>query len=504
MVRKAISTIRMAVNEINEEKIIPGLNMSIMIRDSQDPSLYTPSGGSAAISGAGKLISAKVGGVIGDIKSDLTKYEALMTSSVLIPQCSFASASASLSDQVTYPFFYRTIPTIIILLDALLDVVRRREYFSARAQKLGIYILQYQPLSTAGVPFDPTYTFIKDRIRSSQSRVQVLIATGNIQFALLHQMKEAGFFGPDYAWVTGNDISSQLRQDPDVKIYDGLIMVDNGWELSGYAPYEEFLSKWLRLNPIDYPGAGDANLENNEGMAYSCVMMLANAYRNLIEKAVPNPADRNAQNPLIQEIIAGDHTADVKVSGVYSQKAYRGPSGPITLDQNGDRKEGYYVAFSLQEGHSVPFGITFSGNYTFIRKPYFKNGHPEPPNDAPPWALQNPRWDNVSGIVFGTLCIIGIVLTIISAVLVVYFRDNIVIKAARSLTIKNYRIYRIFNSVTVMNQAFQTRILLRWMALALFFCLVPMIVEMSIDVPQPQMINIRSIQWIRCRGIKTQ
>ncbi|KAF9294506.1 hypothetical protein BGZ88_003764 [Linnemannia elongata] len=523
MVRKAISTIRMAVNEINEEKIIPGLNMSIMIRDSQDPSLYTPSGGSAAISGAGKLISAKVGGVIGDIKSDLTKYEALMTSSVLIPQCSFASASASLSDQVTYPFFYRTIPTIIILLDALLDVVKSmgwrrisliydintlgwsgREYFSARAQKLGIYILQYQPLSTAGVPFDPTYTFIKDRIRSSQSRVQVLIATGNIQFALLHQMKEAGFFGPDYAWVTGNDISSQLQQDPDVKIYDGLIMVDNGWELSGYAPYEEFLSKWLRLNPIDYPGAGDANLENNEGMAYSCVMMLANAYRNLIEKAVPDPADRNAQNPLIQEIIAGDHTADVKVSGVYSQKAYRGPSGPITLDQNGDRKEGYYVAFSLQEGHSVPFGITFSGNYTFIRKPYFKNGHPEPPNDAPPWALQNPRWDNVSGIVFGTLCIIGIVLTIISAVLVVYFRDNIVIKAARSLTIKNYRIYRIFNSVTVMNQAFQTRILLRWMALALFFCLVPMIVEMSIDVPQPQMINIRSIQWIRCRGIKTQ
>lgn len=69
MVRKAISTIRMAVNEINEEKIIPGLNMSIMIRDSQDPSLYTPSGGSAAISGAGKLISAKV--VFRKYRSDL-------------------------------------------------------------------------------------------------------------------------------------------------------------------------------------------------------------------------------------------------------------------------------------------------------------------------------------------------------------------------------------------------------------------------------------------------
>ncbi|KAG0377492.1 hypothetical protein BGX24_005990 [Mortierella sp. AD032] len=366
MVRKALSTIRMAVSDINEGQIIPGLNMSIIIRDSQDPSLYTSTGGSAAIAGAVKLISAKVGGVIGDIRSDLTKYEALMTSSVQIPQCSFASASATLSDQDTYPFFYRTIPTIIVMLDALLDVVRSmgwrrisliydintlgwsgREYFSSRAQKLGIYILAYQPLTTAGVPFDPTYAFVKDRIRSSESRIQVLIATGQNQYELLHEMKEAGFFSPDYAWVTANDISSQLRLDPDVQAYDGLIMVDNGWELSGYAPYEEFLSKWLRLNPIEYPGAGDANLENNEGMAYSCVMMLAYAYRDLIEQAIPDPAMRTRQTPLIRDIIAGDHAADVKVSKFYAQKAYRGPSGPITLDQNGDRKEGNVFFFTI-------------------------------------------------------------------------------------------------------------------------------------------------------------
>jgi hypothetical protein len=89
-----------------------------------------------------------------------------------------------------------------------------------------------------------------------------------------------------------------------------------------------------------YPGAGDPNLENNEGMAYSCVMMLAYAYRDLIEQDIPNPADRNAQAPLVQDIIAGNRARDLKVSKIYSQKAYRGPSGPITLDKNGDRKEG--------------------------------------------------------------------------------------------------------------------------------------------------------------------
>ena len=122
MVRKTLSVIRMAVNDVNENKIIPGLNMSIIVRDSQNPSLYSSTGGSAAISGAGQLISAKVcgltplflstrtkvgrpnrelshgtflttkvSGVNGDIRSDLTRYEALMTSSVQISQCSFAS-----------------------------------------------------------------------------------------------------------------------------------------------------------------------------------------------------------------------------------------------------------------------------------------------------------------------------------------------------------------------------------------------------------------------------
>jgi len=46
-----------------------------------------------------------------------------------------------------------------------------------------------------------------------------------------------------------SDISDLLRLQADVKEYDGLIMVDNGWELSGYEPYETFLSEWMTLSP---------------------------------------------------------------------------------------------------------------------------------------------------------------------------------------------------------------------------------------------------------------
>lgn len=64
-----------------------------------------------------------------------------------------------------------------------------REYFANRAAKMGIFILAYQPLTTSGVPYDPTFEFVKNKIHSSQSRIQVVIATGSIQDAFLRAMR---------------------------------------------------------------------------------------------------------------------------------------------------------------------------------------------------------------------------------------------------------------------------------------------------------------------------
>ncbi|KAG0025742.1 hypothetical protein BGZ81_006939 [Podila clonocystis] len=527
VVRKAMSAIRLAVNDANQQRLIPGLNLTIVVRDSQDPSLIVSNGGAAAISAAGSLLSVKVSGVIGDIRSDITRYEALITSSVQIPQCSFGSANTILSDSSMYPYFFRTIPTTIVLLDAILDVIRSagwkrisliydidtmgwagREYFSSKANKMGIFILAYQPLTTAGVPYDATFEFVANRIHASQSRIQVLIATGTIQENCLEAMKNAGLFGPDYAWVTMNDIADQLRLQEGVKEFDGLIMVDNGWELNGYEPFEKFLSDWMTLNPHDYPGAVDPELDNNEGMAYSCVMMLAHAYGRLVNDTIPADEHSERREVLLQGLIDGEHTEEIIMQNYFGNTTYRGPSGPITLDHNGDRKEG-------------------GGGAT----------------------VQNPRWNTTSGIIFTILCLIGFMMTFTAAILVLYFRNHIVIKAssptfcicelvgiflvllwcilhigiptestcaaqsfilpigttllAGSLTIKNYRIYRIFNSVTVANQSFQTRKLLWYLAAIVLLATIPIIVEIFVDPPVPKLINIRSYQWVHCRGIRT-
>ncbi|KAI8605767.1 periplasmic binding protein-like I [Dissophora ornata] len=427
-IRKAILVIRMAVNDVNIQKVIPGINMSIVLRDSQDPYFSTATRGAAALTAAGSLISAKVGGVIGDLASDLTKYEALMTSSVEIPQCSFASTNTMLSNTNLFRYFYRTIPTTNVLLDAVFEVIKHigwyrvlfiydsealgwagREYFEQKARNLGVTVLDYQPLNTGGVLEDSTYQAVKDSIKENQSLIHVLIATGPTQYNVLREMKNAGFVGPRYGWVTANDISDQIRMEPDASEYDGVIMVENGWDLKGYEPYENFLAVWMQLDPSDYPGAADPVLGHSEAEVYSCVMMMANVYGDFVRRTLGSAVnDLSPSSPFICEVISGNHTKDIDVPSYYQTRPYNGPSGPVTLDLNCDRKEG-------------------------------------------------------------------------------------------SLVVKNYRIYRIFNSVTVQSHVFKTRMLLSVVAMAVILSIIPMVVEVIIDTPLPTNINTRKYRWVSCK-----
>ncbi|KAG0231226.1 hypothetical protein BGW42_000381 [Actinomortierella wolfii] len=432
-----------------------GVQMALLVRDSQVPNVYATEGG-AAIAAAGRLVTHKVGGVIGDLRSDLTRYEALMTSSVKVPHCS-------------------TIPTTIASLDAILDVI---EYFGWHR----ISILQ---------PYDPQFKVALDKVKSVDSRIQILMASGNLQKDVLYAARDAGMMAAEYAWITINDISDVFQNATARRDFDGTIMVDNAWDLSGYAPYDDFRDEWMRLNTTEYPGAGDPILHNNEAMAYSCAMMLAHGYGQYMRKKGMLPGGQ-INEAVRSAIIQGDLTKEIHMNDYFSKTPYMSPSGPITLDVNGDRENGHYVAMSLQDGYASTFGVIATSNSSKYTKPFFKDGSTIPPRDAPPWAIQNPTWNNTGGIIFGIICILLIAMVLVNMCVVIRFRHHIVIKASSptfcicellgilfvaiwcllyvgipneasciaqmflvpvgatllvgSLTVKNYRIYRIFNN----------------------------------------------------------
>ena len=61
--------------------------------------------------------------VIGDIVSGMTEAIASITGVEQIPQCSFASGSYDLTDKKIYPYFFRTIGSVILYGESLVDWV---------------------------------------------------------------------------------------------------------------------------------------------------------------------------------------------------------------------------------------------------------------------------------------------------------------------------------------------------------------------------------------------
>ncbi|KAF8935822.1 hypothetical protein BGZ52_002741 [Haplosporangium bisporale] len=122
--RISLSVLRMAVEDMNNNHVIPGLNLSLVVRDSQRPISGTNStGGAAAISATTRLLALEVGAAIGDIASELTQAEALMTSSLGVPQCSFASYNNDITHLKNFPYLFRSAPGVLMFYDALAAVI---------------------------------------------------------------------------------------------------------------------------------------------------------------------------------------------------------------------------------------------------------------------------------------------------------------------------------------------------------------------------------------------
>jgi ABC-type branched-subunit amino acid transport system substrate-binding protein len=91
------SAIRLAVSEINENHLIPGAYITLVLKDSFNGADPENSGAAQAIFSTVSLLQTEggVSGVIGDVSSALTVQSALLTSRLSIPQCSYSAGSST-------------------------------------------------------------------------------------------------------------------------------------------------------------------------------------------------------------------------------------------------------------------------------------------------------------------------------------------------------------------------------------------------------------------------
>ncbi|KAF8943575.1 hypothetical protein BGZ47_005290 [Haplosporangium gracile] len=507
-------------------------------------------------------ISLSVGGVIGDIASDLTTAEAIMTSSVGVPQCSFASYNMDTTLLSNFVYLFRTVPGVTKYIEALALVVKHYKWtkvsimhtsdipgiidekaFSALCASSGVEITRFPiPLSQGRDILEAARSVIQN-VKNSDTRIHILAAPRPIQIPLLAAIRDIGLFHHDHVWMTTIDLTDSLKQLANPSDFNGLIMADTLWDMPGVPEYDRFVTSWQALNPNEYPMSGSSQLTWHETFTYTCMQVLAEAYKDLVTNAMAL-TNITVRDRLLLDIQQGKRSQDLTMKFLGSRN-YSTPVGRFIVTKGGEAFKLPISISSFQHSTSVPNGRAVDDKLSIFNDIVFNSGSTSPPSDAPSWDNLNPSIRSPFGITIVVLTSLLMLAIIITAIIVVVFRENIVMKSASplfcilelfglavtlswiylwvdlpspatcrmglllvvvglsinlsALVVKNYRIYRIFNSVSVINHAVSNRYLLRVVTIPVVITIIPCLVRCFYKYLVPTVIRTNDNKyWVTC------
>ncbi|KAG0342860.1 hypothetical protein BG004_005563 [Podila humilis] len=436
------SAIRLAVSEINAQKMIPGAYITLVLKDSFNGADPENSGAGQAIFSSVSLLQTEggVSGVIGDVSSALTVQSALLTSRLSIPQCSFSAGSTQLSSKEDYGHFFRTIPTELMFGRVMIDFVASRgwktmavfytgdglgsemmDHIVMQARRRNIRLGFRRAFWTMGSSSDVGPAL--EQLRESGQQIVVVAAVGVPQIKLMAEAARRGLFSKNYVWLTMNQVTDLLLEAPGIEPenLNGLFMFDNMLKLHGYPPYEEFLDKWAGMNPAEYPYSGQRDISSNEAQAYSCMMVLANGFANAIK----------GNWTALHLLTTGRLGSKLRPTNMNTN--YTGPGGPMVFDEFGDVVYGNFILYNYQHGRAVAVGTSYSGVFNMTSPPMYFDGTFIAPADSAPLRVLNPKFGSVVGVVIIVIAGLCIVFSLITMTIVILYRHAQVIKASSPL-----------------------------------------------------------------------
>lgn len=211
---------------------------------------------------------APLAGVIGPFVSDVSIAVANLLRVFNIPQVSYGSTSADLSNKEIYSYFFRTVPPDSFQAYALVDVIREYNWYyiftvnsygnygqkgmaelQKAAQEAGICVANAAQLPS--LPSEDDFkkvitNFLAKRRESSNSVNTIVVFTTQADSAdLLRAAKEAG--ATQFTWVGSNGWSNRVDvTDGNEEVADGSLTVNH---LEGVVP--RFDKHFKNLKPSD-------------------------------------------------------------------------------------------------------------------------------------------------------------------------------------------------------------------------------------------------------------
>ncbi|KAG0082287.1 Metabotropic GABA-B receptor subtype 2, isoform C [Linnemannia elongata] len=438
------SAIRLAASEINENHLIPGAYITLVLKDSFNGADPENSGAAQAIFSTVSLLQTEggVSGVIGDVSSALTVQSALLTSRLDIPQCSYSAGSTQLSSKDDYGYFFRTIPTELMFGRVMMEFVASRGWQKVAVfytgDELGSQMMDSIALQArkrnitigyrsafwemeSGSDIGPGL----DALKASGQQIVLVAAVGEPQIRLMTEAVKRGLISKDYVWLTINQVTEPLLGSAGSTLkpsdLNGLFMFDNMLRLHGYQPYEEFLDKWAALNPEEYPYSGKREISSNEAQAYSCMMVMAHGFANAVKG-----------NWTALHLLASGRLGH-KLTPTAMNTNYTGPGGPMVLDDMGDVVYGNFILYNFQNGRVVSIGTSYSGAFNLSSPPMYFDGTYNTPSDSAPLRVLNPAFGSAIGVVIIAIAGLSILFSLVTTCIVILYRNSQIIKASSPL-----------------------------------------------------------------------
>ncbi|KAF9543952.1 hypothetical protein EC957_000317 [Mortierella hygrophila] len=438
------TAIRLAASEINENRLIPGAYITLVLKDSFNGADPENSGAAQAIFSTVSLLQTEggVSGVIGDVSSALTVQSALLTSRLGIPQCSYSAGSTQLSSKDDYGYFFRTIPTELMFGRVMMEFVASRGWkkvavfytgdelgsqmmdsIALQARKMNITIGHRKAFweMESGSDIGPGL----DALKASGQQIVLVAAVGEPQIRLMTEAVKKGLISKNYVWLTINQVTEPLLGSAGSTLkpsdLNGLFMFDNMLRLHGYPPYEQFLDKWAALNPEEYPYSGKREISSNEAQAYSCMMVMAHGFANAVKG-----------NWTALHLLASGRLGH-KLTPTDLNTNYTGPGGPMVFDDTGDVVYGNFILYNFQNGRVASIGTSYSGDFNLSSPPMYFDGTYNTPSDSAPLRVLNPAFGSAIGIVIIVIGGLSILFSLVTMVIVILYRNSKIIKASSPL-----------------------------------------------------------------------
>ncbi|XP_078611649.1 glutamate receptor ionotropic, kainate 2-like [Branchiostoma floridae x Branchiostoma japonicum] len=381
---RELSAMRLALEYVNEKGLVPGVTLEYILGTAESLNHFE------MVLKACEQADDGILTILGPHGSSQVKATQLVSSSLHIPQISYAATDPYLANQEINKYLLRMSPSDATQGLALAQLIEHFGWsqmsiimstddfgthgiveFEKLAGMKGWLIRSVQGFTPTKNAEDLDISQQLGAIKSSGARIIILNCVVEYGKVILKQAHDHGMVGAGWQWlvtvgITGSILFPGFENMPDY--YEGLIgmyIVDDAGEL-----HDEFQRRWIAADPVQYPGVGNGTLVAYAGKAMDAVLLLAYGLRDMLAagetvdpeslncSVIPHPEWSRGETFLQHLHMVDGPGVTGRVSMKSDGSSRNAVYDVVTLEKDGWRKVGRW---NDSAGLTLPERVTFMG-----------------------------------------------------------------------------------------------------------------------------------------------